>query len=283
MIMIVPSSSASKPNNTAQSGYKGREMDAMKTKLEEDRKRKLALQERDLKTKTMELHVQEDKHSALLREITKLKGSQSSVSANSGAIVDLNSLERQNTARMAAKEGEIRVVGEEIVALGRAVESNKPNQSDNKTLIVQKEREAKQNLQIVDGIKDEIKRKNSDLIAAENKGREIQREITELKSQSKDTGNQTELEKQNIRKVSEAKAKIEKLKSEMLELGRDHNAKAKTAEETNNKISEKKKQAEDLQRLLQGKIDESKIVANRIAALDQEIEMIKDRVQALQR
>jgi hypothetical protein len=287
--MIVPSSGAPKPvagskdsKKTAgvvQLGYKSSAMDSMALKNEAEKKRQLESLKLKLRSEEANLRAEENTYSTLRREIVQLESrSRGSVAMSARSTFDLKSFERQNAAQVARDEKEIEALEQEMEETGRAVESGRT------TLIAQKEQEEKQDLMRIDQIKDEIKRKTLELKMAEDDDKKLRQEIAELKRQPKNAGlnmvsNHPGLkasEQQSAQKVSEGKARIEKLKNEILSLNQGLGTKKQQSEKTSNDSLENQKK-------LQEKVQEAKLAANRIAALDQEIKMIKNRIQALER
>jgi chromosome segregation ATPase len=270
--MIVPSAGVPRPvsgskdpkktNNTAQSVYRGREMDEMAKKKREDTQRQLALQKRALQLKEMDLRAQEEKYNTLRREITQLENkSRGSTVINTRSAIDLKNSERQSAEQIARDEREIKTLEQDMMDLDRKVESGKV------ALITQKEQEEKQEFTHINQIKDEIKRKTLELKTAEDEDRGLRQEIAELRKQPKDAGAQ---------KASEEKARIEKLKGEISTLNQSLGVKRQQSDKVGNDLLGN-------QKLLQEKVQESKLAANRIAVLDQEIRMIKDRILVLER
>lgn len=176
--------------NSASSSTSGRMLDAKIRKEKEEKQRKLFLQKRALELKEMDLRAQEDKHSGLRREITKLESqSQYSTTVTSGTVLNTQGFERAGATKIAENENKIKAFEQEIV----------------------------------------------------------------------------------------------KLKKEDVELGQNLEMKKQTAERAQKDFLEVKKRAEEHQRLVQEKTQEAILAVNRINGIKQEIKMIKDRIQVLER
>jgi chromosome segregation ATPase len=168
-----------KTGGVDQSGYRAREMDEKARKEREDKQRKLILQKRALELKEMDLRTQEDKHSALRREITKLENqSQKSTTVTSGTVLNTKNFERQSAEKIAKNENKIKGFEQEIVKLkredselGQSLEMKKQtaekakkdflavkNQAEeHQRLLQQKTQEAILAVNRINGIKEEIK------------------------------------------------------------------------------------------------------------------------------
>jgi chromosome segregation ATPase len=117
-------------------GYRGREMDEKARKDREDRQRKLVLQKRALELKEMDLRTQEDKYSALRREITRLENlNQKSTTVTSETVLNVKSFERQTESKIKENENKIRTFEQEIVKLKRTDSELEQNLETNRQTV----------------------------------------------------------------------------------------------------------------------------------------------------
>jgi hypothetical protein len=242
---------------SASHGYQGREMDEKARKDREDKQRKLVLQKRALELKEMDLRTQESKYSELRREITKLESQpKSSVTTNPGIILQIKNLERQNIAKIAEDQKKLKSLEQGAVGFGHV------NESNTATLIAKKEQEEKQDSKHIAEIKEEIRRKTSELKMTEDEDRKLQQEIIQLKNQPKGFGE---------------KEKIEQLKNEIFRLNQNLETEKQQIEKTN------KDSIEDQKNLLQNKTQEAVLTVNRINGIKDDIKLIQNIIQTLER
>jgi hypothetical protein len=161
---------------------------------------------------------------------------------------------------------------------------------------VRKDREDKQRKLILQ--KRALELKEMDLRTQEDKHNRLRREIAKLENQPKKSTTVTSetvlnikiAERQNKEKVLKNENKIKvleqeivKLKNENLGLGQNLEMKKQAVERANKDFSVVKKQIEEYQQLFQEKTQEAILAVNRINGIKQEIEMIKNRIQALEK
>jgi chromosome segregation ATPase len=159
-----------------------------------------------------------------------------------------------------------------------------------------KEREDKQRKLVLQRRALELKK--MDLRTQEERQITLRREITALENQSrnftptksKPAVDVKNLERQNAAQIAENEREIKTLEQKILRLededrmlGQNLETKKQEAGKADQASFILKRQADDHQKLIQEKNQEAKVTANRIAALDQEIKMIEDRIKALER
>jgi hypothetical protein len=250
------------------------------------------------------LRTQEDKHSALRREIAKLENqSQKSTTITSETALNTQVFEHQNTAKIAEDEDKIKTLEQETLALDHDTEIKKKvladrkqsvQKQDEKTrniLIAKKEQEEKEDSQIIAKIKDEIRQKTLELKAAEDEDKKLQQEILRLKNQPKDSETtkmheQSELEiikQQNVAQTAKNRTNIENLRKEILKLGQNSEAKKQVAEKARKDFLVVKNQVEEHQRLIQEKTEEAILAVNRINGINDDIKHIQEIIKTLEK
>jgi chromosome segregation ATPase len=264
-----------KKTNTASSGYQGREMDAMKKKQEEERLHKIVTLGQQLNSKKLSLKDEQDKQVKLRFELSRLEGQTRTTSASNRPVAEVKNLERQNTTKIAEDERKIEALEQEMAGLDRNTETKKV------ALIAQKVQEEKQDAKHITDIKEEIRRKTLELAAALSEDKELQKEIINLKSQSKNSGSATghpELkatEQQNTQKASEIKLNIERLKTEIAGLGQNLEIKKQQVEKTVKDSLQSKEQE------IQTKNQDLALAVNRMRALEISINGLEHDIQTL--
>jgi chromosome segregation ATPase len=98
------------------SGYRGREMDEKARKEREDKKRRLDLQEKDLRIKERVLTEEKGKRDALLREIAKLENqTQISTTITAETALGTKKFEAQSMAKASENDNKILFLEKEIM------------------------------------------------------------------------------------------------------------------------------------------------------------------------
>jgi chromosome segregation ATPase len=146
--------------------------------------------------------------------------------------------------------------------------------------------------------RDDLKLKENDLRAQEEKYSSLRREITKLENQPQKSTTITSgtvlniqvFEREGAAKISTNENKIKtleqevgRLKRENKELDQDLEFKKQDVEKAKKDFAGIKQQVEEHQKSLQEKTQEAVLAVNRINALKEEIKMIQARIQALQR
>lgn len=159
-----------------------------------------------------------------------------------------------------------------------------------------KDREDKQRKLVLQ--KRQLELKEMDLKTQEDKHGALRREITKLENESRKSTTITSstvlntqvFERQSVAKIAQNENRIKtfeqeivKLKREDSELGQDLETKKQTAEKAEKDFVGVKKQVEDHQKILQQKTQEAILAVNRINGIKEDIKLIQNRIQTLER